>query len=81
MQTYIFLKPLVTDQDKKKKGSLVLYFIFCDVTCNPRTSEEEVATHLPSYHCLVGEEALAHMRMRIGDVNELHVPLSLQKMH
>ena len=31
MQTDIFLKPLVADQDKTQKGSLV----FCDVTCNP----------------------------------------------
>ena len=36
MQTEIFLKPLVADQDKTQKGSLVLFFFFCDVTCNPR---------------------------------------------
>ena len=37
-QTDIFLKPLVADEDKNSKGSLVLCFIFYDVTCNPRKS-------------------------------------------
>ena len=35
-QTEKFLKPLVADQDKNSRGSFVLYFIFCDVTCNRR---------------------------------------------